>query len=121
MSWIVEWVTRAVPLGNPYELAWAFVGVAAQMLFFMRWILQGIASEKAGRSVVPLSFWYVSFGAGLVLLAYGIYKHEPIIVIAQAAGTVMYARNLWLIYRERRRSGEAFGTSSTAARPGGDD
>ncbi|MCX8507435.1 MAG: lipid-A-disaccharide synthase N-terminal domain-containing protein, partial [Rhodobacteraceae bacterium] len=63
---------------------------------------QWLASERAGRSVVPVAFWYFSIFGGLVVLAYGIHKVDPVIILGQLPGVLIYSRNLWLIYRDRR-------------------
>jgi lipid-A-disaccharide synthase-like uncharacterized protein len=78
---------------------WVALGFIAQGLFFMRFLVQWIASERRRRSVVPLAFWYFSVGGGLTLLAYAIYRRDPVFILGQGAGLFVYARNLWLIYR----------------------
>ena len=85
---------------------WLLFGVAAQILFGARFIVQWIASERAGRSVVPLAFWFFSVGGGLMTLVYGLVRREPVIIIGQALSLVIYARNLMLIARERRQARE---------------
>ena len=77
------------------------VGLAGQLLFSARFIVQWVASERAGRSVMPVAFWYFSLAGGLVLLAYALYRADPVFILGQAAGTFIYLRNLMLIYRER--------------------
>lgn len=82
---------------NPLDALWLTVGVLGQLMFTARFLVQWWASEKAGRSVVPVMFWYFSILGSLIVLAYGIHKLEPVIIIGQLPGTVIYARNLWLI------------------------
>ena len=84
------------------DAIWVTVGLLGQLMFTARFIVQWIASEKAGRSVVPVAFWYFSICGGLVVLAYGIHKFDPVIILGQLPGTVIYARNLWLIRAEKR-------------------
>jgi lipid-A-disaccharide synthase-like uncharacterized protein len=79
--------------------AWLIVGLAGQLMFTARFIVQWLASEKAGRSVVPVAFWYFSIIGGLIVLAYGIRKLDPVIILGQLPGVVIYSRNLWLIHR----------------------
>ena len=86
---------------NPVDALWLTVGVLGQLMFTARFLVQWWASEKAGRSVVPVTFWYFSILGSLIVLAYGIHKLEPVIIIGQLPGTVIYARNLWLIRKER--------------------
>ena len=84
------------------DLIWLTVGIVAQLMFSMRFLIQWISSEKARKSVIPVAFWWFSILGGLLLLAYGLYRGEPVIILGQAFGIVVYARNLWLIYAERR-------------------
>jgi lipid-A-disaccharide synthase-like uncharacterized protein len=88
---------------------WLVVGFVGQALFSMRFILQWVKSEQEGRSVIPIAFWYFSLAGSVVLLAYAIHRVDPVFILGQAAGIVIYLRNLSLISRERR------GGSSAAA------
>ena len=83
---------------------WLVFGIGAQLVFGSRFILQWVASEREGRSVMPLSFWFLSIVGGLMTLIYGFVRKEPVIIIGQALSTIIYARNLVLIFRERRRA-----------------
>ncbi len=80
------------------------LGMAGQALFFSRFLVQWVASEKKGRSTVPLSFWYLSIGGGVLLLAYAIWRKDPVITIGQGVGLLVYIRNLMLIHRHRNRA-----------------
>lgn len=86
-----------------YELAWIGLGFAAQIMFMMRFLVQWLASERARRSVMPVAFWYFSLGGGLLLLAYAIHRGDPVFIVGQAGGLVVYSRNLYFIHRERLR------------------
>jgi lipid-A-disaccharide synthase-like uncharacterized protein len=81
------------------EQVWLSIGLLGQALFSARFLVQWIASERRKRSVVPHAFWYFSIGGGLTLLAYAIYRRDPVFIIGQGAGLIVYARNLWFIYR----------------------
>ena len=83
---------------------WFGLGFVAQALFASRFIVQWISSEKAGQSVVPLAFWYLSLGGALLLLLYAIYRRDPVFIIGQSVGGLIYARNLALIARKRSSS-----------------
>ncbi len=89
-------------VGGWYEFWWVVIGLGAQLAFSSRFIVQWIASERAGRSVVPVAFWYLSILGGVVLLAYAIHRHDPVFILGQSMGLLIYARNLWLIHAERR-------------------
>jgi len=84
------------------NLDWAIlVGYIAQGMFAMRFVVQWIASERAGHSVVPMAFWIFSIGGGLMLLGYALYRKDPVFIIGQAFGVFVYLRNLQFILRDR--------------------
>lgn len=83
------------------EKVWVGIGFGGQALFFGRFFVQWIASERARRSVIPLSFWWFSIGGGSVLLLYAIHRRDPVFIAGQATGLLIYLRNLLLIRRER--------------------
>ena len=85
------------------EHLWLSVGLLGQAFFSARFLVQWIASERRKRSVVPLAFWYFSVDGGLTLLAYAVYRRDPVFILGQGAGLFVYARNLWLIYRAPAR------------------
>ena len=91
---------------------WLVFGVVAQLLFAARFIVQWISSEKAGRSVIPFAFWCFSMGGGLMTLVYGLVKREPVIILGQGLGTIIYVRNIMLIVKERRQSQPGSSTSN---------
>jgi lipid-A-disaccharide synthase-like uncharacterized protein len=92
-----------------YDVFWVrldrlvLFGLAAQFLFAARFIVQWLASERAGRSVMPLAFWFFSVGGGILTLVYGLIRREPVIILGQGLSIFIYLRNLALIFRERRR------------------
>ena len=81
---------------------WLILGFVAQGLFTMRFLVQWIASERAGRSVIPLAFWIFSIFGGLLLLVYALYRKDAVFIAGQAFGVFVYLRNLWFVLRERR-------------------
>ena len=83
------------------EFLWVLFGLGGQLLFMSRFLVQWIASERVGRSVIPMAFWYFSICGGIILLTYAIYKRDPVFILDQSMGVFIYARNLWLIRRER--------------------
>jgi lipid-A-disaccharide synthase-like uncharacterized protein len=85
---------------------WLGIGFLGQGLFSMRFIIQWLHSERLGRSVVPLAFWYFSVLGGTVLTIYAIYRADPVFILGQGMGLVIYFRNLYLIMRERRQQRE---------------
>lgn len=81
------------------ELAWLAIGFGGQALFASRFLYQWIASERAGRSYIPRAFWYLSLAGGVTLLAYAIRRGDPVFILGQATGAIIYIRNLILLHR----------------------
>ncbi len=77
-------------------------GFLGQLLFSARFLVQWLVSEKRGESVIPIGFWYLSLAGGLTLLVYAVLRHDPVFILGQAAGLVVYSRNLMLIARTKR-------------------
>lgn len=83
---------------------WLIIGFTGQALFSMRFLVQWIQSEREKRSTIPLAFWYFSVAGGVSLLIYAIHRKDPVFILGQGSGLFIYARNLYLIFRERRQS-----------------
>lgn len=80
--------------------AWVIFGLLGQVFFTSRFVVQWIASERQGRSTVPVAFWYLSLAGGAILFAYALlYRHDLVFTLGQAAGLFVYGRNLMLIRR----------------------
>jgi len=86
-------------------VVWVIVGVIGQAMFFGRFLLQWIVSERARRSVVPMGFWYLSIAGGLITLSYAIYRADPVFILGQATGTVVYVRNIYFRRLESKSAG----------------
>lgn len=80
------------------------VGFVGQALFSMRFIIQWIASEREGKSIIPFSFWIFSLGGSALLLTYAIYRRDPVFILGQAPNILIYSRNIYLI--KKRKKGE---------------
>ncbi|MGB8713057.1 MAG: lipid-A-disaccharide synthase N-terminal domain-containing protein [Onishia taeanensis] len=89
------------------EWLWIGVGFLGQAMFSGRFLVQWLASERAKRSVVPLAFWFFSLAGGVTLLAYAIYRQDPVFIAGQGAGLLIYTRNLMLIRREAKALSES--------------
>jgi len=83
------------------DTLWKLIGFGGQGLFFGRFFVQWLASEKSKKSVIPIAFWYFSIGGGLVLLAYAIHRRDPVFIAGQGGGLLIYLRNLWFLHRDR--------------------
>lgn len=81
---------------------WLGIGFLGQFVFAARFIVQWIASERAGKSYVPVVFWLISLCGGILLTAYAIYRRDPVFIVGQGSGLLVYVRNLMLIYKEKK-------------------
>ena len=81
---------------------WIGIGLVGQLLFTSRFLVQWIASERRRESVVPVAFWWFSLAGGVTLLSYALWRHDPVFILGQAMGLVVYARNLALIHAKNR-------------------
>ncbi len=79
------------------QTVWLVIGFIAQGLFSARFLVQWIASERRKRSIVPTTFWYFSIAGGALLLAYAIHRRDPVFIVGQGAGLIVYVRNLQLL------------------------
>ncbi len=100
---MLQEILRWFDLESAGDLTWVVIGLVGQLLFTARFLVQWIASERAGRSVVPLAFWYFSISGGMVLFLYALSRRDPVFILGQSLGLIIYGRNLWLIRAERRR------------------
>jgi lipid-A-disaccharide synthase-like uncharacterized protein len=82
---------------------WQMIGFVGQGVFTARFLVQWAASEKKGDSVVPIAFWWLSILGGFNLLIYAIHRQDPVFIVGQSLGMVVYVRNLMLVARKRRR------------------
>ena len=101
-----ETVFAWLNVDNWTEFWWVMFGLGGQLVFTARFLVQWIASERAGRSTIPIMFWYFSLGGGVTLFAYAVHRGDPVFILGQSLGVFIYLRNLWLIYAERRRADE---------------
>ena len=81
--------------------AWLIIGFAGQLFFGLRFLIQWLSSEMKGESHIPVIFWYLSLGGGATLLVYSIHIGDPVFIVGQLTGVVVYVRNLILIYSKR--------------------
>ena len=79
---------------------WIIFGLTGQAMFFLRFLIQWIVSERRKESVIPIPFWFLSIAGSIFLLIYAIKRKDPVFIIGQSTGTLIYLRNLMLIYRK---------------------
>ncbi|MGA7456797.1 MAG: lipid-A-disaccharide synthase N-terminal domain-containing protein [Methyloceanibacter sp.] len=92
------------------EIVWLSIGLLAQLLFSMRFLVQWIATEKVRASIIPETFWYFSCFGGILLLAYAIYRADPVFILGQATGLIISSRNIYFIWLGKREAGEVTAT-----------
>lgn len=86
------------------DKTWLAIGLLGQALFSARFIVQWLQSERVKRSVIPSAFWYFSMAGGATLLAYAIHRRDPVFIIGQGTGLIIYFRNLQFLWRDRKES-----------------
>lgn len=82
-------------------IIWLSIGFLGQLLFSMRFVVQWLVSEYQKRSIIPTAFWYFSILGGITLLSYAIYKRDPVFILGQSMGLVIYCRNLYFVRRHQ--------------------
>ena len=100
MARILDWAH----VDQPWQIWLVVFGMAAQVLFFCRWIVQWFSSEQRGESHIPVAFWWLSLSGATLLLVYYVFRGEPVGVLGQCVGWTVYSRNLWLIRRPKDES-----------------
>ncbi|MEM9523534.1 MAG: lipid-A-disaccharide synthase N-terminal domain-containing protein [Pseudomonadota bacterium] len=102
-----EMIFELLKIDDWTEFWWVTLGLSAQLAFASRFIVQWIASERAGRSYIPVAFWYLSIAGGVILFTYAVYRQDVVFIIGQSTGLVVYVRNLVLIHRAARHDAMA--------------
>jgi lipid-A-disaccharide synthase-like uncharacterized protein len=100
------WWHAMLNISSPVGVAWVALGLLGQVLFTGRMVVQWLVSEKHRRSVVPVSFWWMSLGGATMLLTYFIWRQDIVGVLGQATGWFIYVRNLYFIYRRGQAHSE---------------
>lgn len=88
---------------------WIIVGMIGQGIFGSRFLVQWLASERRKRSVIPVAFWYLSIAGSLVLLSYAVHRRDPVFIMGECGGVMIYVRNLVLLRRARQPGDEPLG------------
>jgi lipid-A-disaccharide synthase-like uncharacterized protein len=100
-----SWGQTLLNISSPAGYIWVGLGFLGQVLFTGRMIVQWLVSEKHKRSVVPPMFWWMSLAGSTMLMAYFLWRRDPIGLLGQAFGWFIYVRNLWMIYRPKDAAG----------------
>jgi lipid-A-disaccharide synthase-like uncharacterized protein len=91
----------AVAESSGIPALWLAIGFGGQAIFFSRFAVQWVASERQKKSVIPNAFWWLSIAGAAITLAYWILRRDPVGIVGQLGGFFIYTRNLMLIRRAR--------------------
>ena len=89
------------------EQIWLIIGFIGQTVFASRFLIQWVVSERASKSIIPNVFWWISLAGSMILLSYAIHKVDPVFIVGQSTGLLIYSRNLYLIYKEKKNINKA--------------
>ncbi len=106
MSFLTDWLNGLAQWWfslSALDLTWLGIGLAGQSMFFLRFLIQWISTERAQRSTVPQIFWYLSCLGAITVFAYGVHRTDPVLILGQTVGLVVYLRNIYFIRREKRQ------------------
>ena len=96
------WWATVLNVTSPLGIVWVVIGMIGQLLFTGRMLVQWLVSEKNKKSIVPTAFWWMSLVGASMLLTYFIWRKDIVGIFGQATGWMIYIRNLWMIYRDKR-------------------
>ena len=82
---------------------WLIIGFTGQIVFGLRFLVQWVCSEIKKESHIPIAFWYLSISGGMILLVYAVFRKDPVFILGQSTGLIVYLRNLRLIYKKQRK------------------
>lgn len=84
------------------EILWVLIGLLGQLIFFSRWVVQWIASERTSKSIIPIPFWWFSLCGGLITFFYAYHISSFPFMLAQFTGIIIYIRNIYLIIKAKK-------------------
>ena len=103
-----------------FGLDWNYLvilGLIGNATFSMRFLVQWLASERQGESVIPVSFWYWSIGGSLLMFLYFLFRRDPVGILAYLPNSIIYIRNLMLIHKRKL----AYTAASSSQHPRDDE
>jgi len=98
-----RWMNWSEEFRNNVWDPWFLFGMGAQAIFFLRFVVQWIVSERRKRSTIPVAFWYLSLAGGLATFVYACHEAQPVFMLGQLLACAIYIRNLMLIYGHQSR------------------
>ena len=97
----MDWPTISKWLGDQWNI-WKVVGYAGNLTFSARFLIQWIASERAGKSIIPVQFWFLSIIGSVILAVYAFHTGDLVVIFAFAPNSLIYVRNLMLLHKEKK-------------------
>lgn len=97
----MDWPTISKWLGDQWNI-WKVVGYAGNLTFSARFLIQWIASERAGKSIIPVQFWFLSIIGSVILAVYAFHSGDLVVIFAFAPNSLVYIRNLMLLHKEKK-------------------
>lgn len=85
----------------PINNTWLIFGLVGQFFFTMRFVVQWIVTEIRKKSVIPVSFWFFSLSGSAILLVYAIHRKDPVFILGQSFGFIVYVRNLYFVFKNK--------------------
>ena len=102
---LLDAVMRWANIETGFQRGLVLFGLGAQVLFVLRWVIQWIATERVGESHIPVVFWWVSLLGATLLVVYFVLRGDPVGILGQSVGWLVYARNLHLLRKKRMKEG----------------
>ena len=90
------------------EQIWLIIGFIGQTIFASRFLVQWVVSERAAKSIIPNIFWWISLAGSMILLSYAIHKADPVFIVGQSCGFLIYSRNIYLIKKEGKNKSKEY-------------
>jgi len=104
ISSVIEFIKSAITEQILNDPVWATTALVGQLIFAGRFVLQWLVSEYKKKSHVPTAFWYISLVGGIIMLAYSVHIKNPIFMLGFSLNTLIYLRNIHLIYKHAKRN-----------------
>ncbi len=92
---------------------WKLIGYTGALLFGARWLVQFLATRRAGRPVIPRAFWIMSVLGSAMTLAYFLFsaKQDSVGVLQNLFPLIAATYSLWLDHRPEVHLAENGGSS----------
>jgi lipid-A-disaccharide synthase-like uncharacterized protein len=114
---MIDELLKWAKVEEPWELWLLAFGLVAQAMFFGRWIVQWVASEKRGESHMPILFWWLSLIGASMLMIYFVLRREPIGMLGQSVGWIVYSRNIYLLHKAKGKEAADDASSTVGDAP----